>query len=302
MLSGLHTTYAQGFYKAERNLGLKVSEDIGLYIGNDLRALRPKFDGKDSVYIGYGYDLLDLGKSIQQIKDDLNAVGVTLTQHDETWLTDYRNGSTTVTKAFLVQQAQANAFTSTLGSEPVAAALLTDVLDDRYEPIVTARLAQFGIMLPDSRERAALVSLAYANPSLLGDKLMRAIASDNRAEAWYEIRYHSNGEGAATVGGTATRRFYESELFGLYGEGTTATNISESDAKAVFRMYTGEKKWGHSTFLGSLAADGGAICLNPKTLLTPLSSLSKPLYCFRQLRIELDTHTVLHPHAISIRF
>lgn len=236
MLTGLHTTYSQGFYQAERDFSLKVSEDIGLQAGNDLRALRPRFDGKDSVYIGYGYDLLDLGKSIQQIKDDLNAVGITLSGHDETWLTAYRSGSTTVTKSFLVQQANANAFTTDLGSEPVAAALLTDVVDDRYEPIVTARLAQFGIVLPDSRERAALVSLAYANPTkLLGDKLMSAIASGNRAEAWYEIRYQSNGEGPATVEGTATRRFYESGLFGLYGEGVT---IGDSGAKAVFRMYT----------------------------------------------------------------
>lgn len=37
------------------------------------------------------------------------------------WLTDYRNGSTTITKAFLVQQAKPNAFTTNLGSEPVAA-------------------------------------------------------------------------------------------------------------------------------------------------------------------------------------
>jgi hypothetical protein len=238
MITGLHTTYSQGFYKAERDLSLKISENDSLRQGNP-SGLMPHRDGKASVAIGYGYDLLDLGKTVQQIKNDLNAVGVTLTQHDEAWLTDYRNGSPTVTKAFLVQQAQLNAFTTTLGSEPVTAALLTDVLDDRYEPILTARLAQFGIVLPDSRERAALVSLAYANPStLLGDKLMSAIASGNRAEAWYEIRYHSNGEGLATVGGTATRRFYESELFGLYGEGITASNIGDSDAKAVFRMYT----------------------------------------------------------------
>ncbi|NOS80099.1 MAG: hypothetical protein HOP32_00780 [Nitrospira sp.] len=140
--------------------------------------------------IGYGYDILDRGKTVQQIKDDLNAVGVTLTQHDEIWLTDYRNGSTAITKAFLVQQAKANAFTTDLSSEPVAAALLTDVLDDKYEVIVTNRLAPFGVVLLDSRERAALVSLAYANPtSLLGDKLMQAIAAGNRADAWFEIRY-----------------------------------------------------------------------------------------------------------------
>lgn len=127
MITGLHTTYSQGFYKAERHFGLKVSEDIGLVTGKDLRALRPRFDNKDSVYIGYGYDLLDIGKSVPQTKNDLDAIGVTLTQHDETWLTDYRNGATTITKAFLLKQAKTDAFTTNLGSEPVAAALLTEV-------------------------------------------------------------------------------------------------------------------------------------------------------------------------------
>jgi hypothetical protein len=40
----------------------------------------------------------------------------------------------------------------------------------------------------------------------------------------------------------------------------------------------------------------------PGQLLTLVSSLLKPLYCFRQRRIELDTRTVLHSHAISRRF
>lgn len=91
MLTGLHTTYAQGFYQAERNFGLKVSENNPLRQG-DPSGLIPHQDGKGSIAIGYGYDLLDRGKTVQQIKDDLNAVGVTLTQHDEQWLADYRAG------------------------------------------------------------------------------------------------------------------------------------------------------------------------------------------------------------------
>lgn len=170
MLSGLHTTYSQGFYRAERDYGLKVSENLPLLQGN-LSGLVPHLDRKDSIAIGYGYDLLDLGKTMQQIRNDLSAVGVVLTLHDDQWLTDYRNGL--ISRNFLIQNV--NGFTTTLGVEPVAAALLTDVLDDKYEPILTARLAQFGIALPDSRERAALMSLAYANPTkLLGDKLMGA--------------------------------------------------------------------------------------------------------------------------------
>ena len=45
---------------------------------------------------------------------------------------------------------------------------------------------------PNTRERLALFSLAYNNAATLlpiGSKLSQAIASGNRGEAWYKIRY-----------------------------------------------------------------------------------------------------------------
>ncbi|CBK40119.1 protein of unknown function [Nitrospira defluvii] len=66
---------------------MKVAEANLLRLRTSTRQLKPHADGKlsnESVAIGYGYDLLDRGKTVQQIKDDLNAVGVTLTRHDET--------------------------------------------------------------------------------------------------------------------------------------------------------------------------------------------------------------------------
>jgi GH24 family phage-related lysozyme (muramidase) len=75
--------------------------------------------------------------------------------------------------------------------------------------------------IPDSREREALFSLCWNGPSLLGPKLKAAIESGDRAEAWYEIRYNSNGNG---ISGLANRRYVEAETFGLF----------DTDGKASF--------------------------------------------------------------------
>lgn len=88
--------------------------------------------------------------------------------------------------------------------------------------------------LPDSRERIALVSLAFNSRTgprdLLGDNLKKAILSGNRAEAWFEIRYQSN-KGNDT--GLAKRRYLESQLFGLYND---PANIGIEEALNVYQM------------------------------------------------------------------
>ena len=96
--------------------------------------------------------------------------------------------------------------------------------------------------IPQSNERIALVSLAYnnligVNPggSFKSPSLRQAIIDDNRAEAWYEIRYNSNG-GASQSPGIASRRITESDLFRLYDN--SGQSVGEAEAKAVLRMYT----------------------------------------------------------------
>ena len=93
-----------------------------------------------------------------------------------------------------------------------------------------------GFHMTESRERAALASLAYNNASaLLGPKLVAAIQADDRAEAWYQIRYESNG-GTSQSTGIADRRITESNLFSLYDN--PGQGVSEAEAKDVLRMYT----------------------------------------------------------------
>jgi Ca2+-binding RTX toxin-like protein len=102
-----------------------------------------------------------------------------------------------------------------------------DSLIESYETQVDNWLSG----IPKSQERTALVSLAWNNAGkLLGPGLKAALQSGNRADAWYEIRYGSNGD---KFDGIAKRRYYESDLFGLYDD---ASNVSNEEAKQIYQM------------------------------------------------------------------
>jgi Ca2+-binding RTX toxin-like protein len=96
--------------------------------------------------------------------------------------------------------------------------------------------------IPPSREKAALVSMAFGGTKPLGisgaGKLWSAINSGDRADAWFEIRYNSNG-GDHTQ---AKRRYLESQMFGLYGDHSTMTSDEiDKENLDVYRMYTAHK-------------------------------------------------------------
>lgn len=105
-------------------------------------------------------------------------------------------------------------------------------LSPRYERAIDTWLAG----IPNSTERAVLFSMAYNAPSLLGPKLKAAILAGDRAEAWYEIRYNSNGSGHA---GIANRRYVEAEQFKLFASEGTATTAEALDAG---RMYAAHRE------------------------------------------------------------
>lgn len=81
-----------------------------------------------------------------------------------------------------------------------------------YEAELRAKIGA----VADEREHLALFSLDFnrgkAGAELLGPGIRGAIARDNHAEAWFEIRYRSNADGKKAPGQT-TRRAYESQLY-----------------------------------------------------------------------------------------
>ncbi|WP_281561681.1 hypothetical protein [Thalassomonas sp. RHCl1] len=104
--------------------------------------------------------------------------------------------------------------------------------DDVFEPALNNRLVSEGITGLSgnggnySLERLALISLEYNNGNaLIQDGLKNALKNGDRFEAWYQIRYESNGDNSA---GIAKRRFFESSLFGLFNSANPTVSEAEN--------------------------------------------------------------------------
>ena len=95
----------------------------------------------------------------------------------------------------------------------------------------------------NTKEYLALMSVFYNGEYKTipqnNSKLIRAVVNNDRAEAWYEIRYNTNAatQPANIRNGIAKRRYFEAEIFGLYGQGTPAADL-DAENKSVFRMLT----------------------------------------------------------------
>ena len=103
-------------------------------------------------------------------------------------------------------------FSSVSMTEPEASTVLGRVASANAQEIPGDILSG----LSGTRELAVLYSLAYNGPDLVGTNthLAWAIRHDDRAEAWYEIRYGSNGGDAAFQHGLAKRHYAESQSLG----------------------------------------------------------------------------------------
>lgn len=174
--------------------------------------------------IGYGFDLSTW--TIGEIESALTyAFGGALTAQQQDGIDiigQFKSGA--ITGATLIGTANGSSGTS-LEQAAVQSLEMTDIEATRlldvvvlgragfvgFETELSARLQSEG-GLAESRERVAIMSMYYNLPALVGDGLQHAINMDNRAEAWYEIRYnHQNW----SEQGAQNRRAEESGIFGL---------------------------------------------------------------------------------------
>lgn len=90
--------------------------------------------------------------------------------------------------------------------------------------------------LPLSDERVALVSVTYNRGvgALGGHPVIDALREEDRAEAWYQLRYNCWGSREDMEGGLRKRRFAESEILGLYDD---RANVGVQEAADVYTMY-----------------------------------------------------------------
>jgi Ca2+-binding RTX toxin-like protein len=106
-----------------------------------------------------------------------------------------------------------------------------NTLVEEYENRVNRWLAG----IPNSSERVALLSLAYNGG--LGANLKAYIDSGDRAEAWYEIRYQTNGGPIDSRPAVANRRYVESESFGLFSDHSPTQLSTQPEAHQAAVMY-----------------------------------------------------------------
>lgn len=126
---------------------------------------------------------------------------------------------------------------------------------ERYEDRVDNWLSGIPV---SAQERIVLLSLSYNGALESSNSLKFAIQNDNRAEAWYEIRYNTNakkmdidGDGHLELvgsidprltpeqlndgfNGIASRRYAESNKFSLYN----SSELDEAEARQIFQTMT----------------------------------------------------------------
>lgn len=209
---------------------------------------------KTKIYTdGVGVPTIGAGYALTKQKNwttDFATAKINLTETQQTALQNLIDAAqrilaTTLTTA--QREAQVKALVTTYNASSNAITLnvtqigdLFETIKSTYENIVKSNLGTtLYNSLANTKELVALVDLAYnGGEGIFGSGLVNALKNNDRAEAWFQIRYQSNGGSSyQTVGtGIAERRVAESNLFDLY-----PTDADENYYKQVMQMYTVHK-------------------------------------------------------------
>jgi hypothetical protein len=262
-------------YEDYRNALIKISEHDTLFlqeIAKNVPAekLKPHFDSKNSIAIGYGLDLL-VRKDNAEINEYLAVAGVAkLSGDDEKTIDAARTLRNEFVKFNLTPKDPANdtglterirkaneyldKLKDTLNANQTVVTFPTgasaqaklEILMEYYVDKLTLKLGEIEdanqllsyfikkeldgkITLPDSKERAAILSVLYQvpkSPTLIGlaNGTITDSDKDTRAKIWAEIRY------LGTPNGFQGRRDRESNAFGLFNgnDGTFAGDTAEA--------------------------------------------------------------------------
>ncbi len=283
-------------YLASRASYFKPLENPGLFDSGPSGFSAIHDDGKSYPTIGYGYNLTDwnpdgnpetddYGRSIEVNTAYFTHVFGTLTAEQESalQLIDKFNSKTAilidgVTRALTLDdlldgaepladggdaEHPLAALRSLTLTEAQATILLNAYLDGipgypGAEERLNTKLTAFSptLTLPHSEERLAVLSMFYQLPALVGNDLMTALVNNNRAEAWFQIRYkHLNYNSV----GLQERKDNESNKFAL-----TRTEDLDEYAEALAYLYTNHRQTiderdANSPFLDAIATQKQAL-------------------------------------------
>ncbi|EGW22073.1 glycoside hydrolase family protein [Methylobacter tundripaludum] len=161
------------------------------------------------------------------------------------------------------------------------------------------------LAMPLSWERVALVSVTYNRGEPAVHSKMQdfysAIETGDRAEAWFQIRYKAQTTNPTYADGIAKRRYYESELFGLY----EAAVLDEVQAKQIYAMYNRHHDAildYESTFSSQIGKANSDYHLtdNSSKVQTLENSLQKAADLLKQLYVPEALRSTINPLDIQL--
>lgn len=212
--------------------------------------------------LGLGYALLVDAAGWPRrdgLRDDFAAIGVTLSDQDETLLDSVsralalgRTGeAVNLVAPWQPGEAPAlrNAFSFLIDKEQARGLFLR--VRPGFEAVLAKRLGSALIeQLAGSQELMALFSLAYNSPALIGPGLTAAMKAGERGKVWYEIRFGSNRKRHP---GLQNRRDHEAEVFGCLNE------QPDGDERLAFQQLVESRREDMSRYLAQVGLDGGQI-------------------------------------------
>ncbi|MDH5642503.1 MAG: hypothetical protein OEY28_14540, partial [Nitrospira sp.] len=242
-------------------------DDLYAFLSNDqIEKFKqdPYFDSKGLVSIGVGFNIetdrtvrlyvlnqlgVFAGQSAQEIRNRSSVFDQLIggvTDGDEVALVNQLNAKLReylgfqTSMLFMLGENQSRAIFEQILGDPVTGKTTIPTSTQSITQVgkqweLDEKLRNAGVTIDhNTKEYVALMSLYYnqdpGNP-LIGRNLLNALAQGERVEAWYEIRYQSNGGGSKK--GVAHRRYLESDLFGLYNGANGQFPVSEQEARQV---------------------------------------------------------------------
>jgi GH24 family phage-related lysozyme (muramidase) len=230
-LSNLHTlddaTGANSEYRTRRY------EILGLLEGN---VPAPYFDNKGFITIGIGFNIdgtTSANRSL--VMAEMNLTLGEQSTVNAVWIAPGMATIRAMPQATMAQLDAKNAALRTYLNDALGGGQTFTMTDPQInavfdELMVDSVAAVSSSISTPSEEQIILISLYHNATALFGPKLRAAIASGDRAEAWYQIRYGHEDE-------LWDRRYAEAKYFGLYGSGATTPN----EAKSIYRMFTAHR-------------------------------------------------------------
>lgn len=230
-------------------------------IGNE-NAVATVYQPNDHVpTIGYGYTFIRLGRDAlgnptwalyENLNSDMAAIGRTLTTSQLTTLNQIvqaRNSGQNATADTLITQFSTQFGAITINGGGDADTLFQREVDQQGLYIRAQFRSVLGIAagtalyngLNNTVEKRALLDIAYfRGAGNINANLIRALNNQDRAEAWFEIRYNELPTNPAS--GHSLRLYRDADLFGLYDTAGNANVISTADeSKQTYKMLTAHR-------------------------------------------------------------